>query len=283
MTAIGRSQKKIASLHLQFEIRSVNHKFCEIHSRIAPQYHIFEPQITQLIKKKVSRGKIDLWLGEDKSEGSFQVNRSALRDYHCFLEQVRKELKLKDPITLAHIQSGSQFWMTKEGNVKNMWAGLKKMVEEALNSFLKMRANEGANLKKDISRRLKTLENLYEEVGARRELVVQDYKAKLEKRIAKIVTDHQIDPARLASEVALLADRSDISEEIERLSSHFQQMAKLVEATSPCGRPLDFLIQEINREWNTIASKAQDGPIAHLVVTAKSELEKIREQIQNIE
>lgn len=283
MTGMGRARGKIGPSFFLVEVKSVNHRYCEVSTRLPSRYQIFEHAITTLVKKKVSRGKIEISLFEEKKEGDIRFDATALKNYWRFLNKVRSDLKIAEPVGLAHLQAGSSLWMTRETPAEKDLAPVKKLVEKALLNLLEMRRKEGANLKKEIEGRLKKLVSLKFMVMQKREEVVVAAKDRLNKRLEKLMSGVEVDPARLAAEVAVMADRSDISEEGERLSSHFAQMQTLMNRGVPSGREIDFLIQEINREWNTMASKSQDAPIAHWVVEAKAELEKIREQIQNIE
>lgn len=283
MTGMGRAKGKIGSSHFLVELKSVNHKFCEVFTRLPNRFQPLELQITQFIKKKIARGKIDVSFIEERAEGEMTVNLKALRAYHRFLSDIKTELKLKEPVTLAHLQAGSSFWMVRESDLKRHAPAMQLLVDKAIKDLLRMREREGKNLKKQIQFRLKNLEELHRQIGLRRGTVLEAYQQKLHKRVESLLSEVEVDQSKLANEIAFFADRSDISEELERLESHFKQMRELLESKEPCGRPLDFLIQEINREWNTIGSKSQDVSIAHWIVQAKSELEKLREQIQNIE
>lgn len=283
MTGMGRVRGRMGNHFLTIEVKSINHKFCEVHSRLPTRYQQFEIPIVQLIKKTLARGKIDISFFDERAESDVVVNRKALKNYFKFLTQVKRELKMTEPVHLTHLLNGASFWMARETELEKKWPDIKNLVEKALAKLLVMRGREGQNLQKQISQRLKNLRNLFDAVAKKKSEVVSLAKQKLEKRIEILVSGVTVDPLRLATEVAFLADRSDVSEELERLTSHFSQMEKLLAVKEPAGRPLDFLIQEINREWNTIASKSQDAPIAWWVVQAKSELEKIREQVQNIE
>jgi len=283
MTGMGSSRGKVGSTSLTVEVKSVNHKFCEVHTRLPSRYQSFELQISQLVKKKLARGKIDIWMGEERSEAALTLNKQALKNYHQFLVRVGRELNLKDPINMSHIQNGASYWMVRDNDVKKLWPSIKKLLDAALDDMIDMRLKEGVSLKKNISQRLKSLSQIRTKVAARKSVVIKEYKGKLEKRISKLIGDIEIDETRLANEVVFFADRCEIAEELDRLQSHFKQTTKLLNGKKPCGRPLDFLIQEMNREFNTISSKSQDVSIAHWIVEAKSDLEKIREQVQNIE
>lgn len=283
MTGMGKARAKLGKSYLRVELKSVNHKYCEVYTRLPQRFQSLEPLMTQLIKKTCGRGKIDLWLGEDRGSGEMELNKKALKSYHKFLKEIKSELKLNEGITLSHLQSGSSYWMTKEVDIKKEWPQIKKIVEAALEDLLKMRLREGKNLKRFVLAQVKKMEQLLSKLKAHKSQVFNKWKEKFEKRIQKILNDIEVDPGKLANEVAFYAERTDITEECDRLQSHFSQVKKLLNSSGPCGRPLDFLIQEMNREWNTIASKSQNVSIAHWVVEAKSEMEKMREQVQNIE
>ena len=293
MTGMGRARGNVGSSNFLVEIKSVNHRYCEVHTRLPARFQSLELPIVQMVRKKVCRGKVDIWIGEEKSgESSSPFNRKALGSYYRFLNEIRKQLKLVEPVTLTHLQAGASFWMTGEQDAKEVWPVIKKLVEKALVDLIRMRNREGNFLGKNIASRLKTIEELSQKVACKKEEIILENKARLEKRIQKLIAGSgsdggtggiEVDPGKLANEVAFMADRMDITEELERLSSHFAQMAGLLKSREPSGRPMDFLIQEINREWNTIASKTQNALVAQWVVEAKCGMEKIREQVQNIE
>lgn len=283
MTGMGRARGKMGSGYLQVDIKSVNHKFCEVHTRLPSRFQVFEIPLTQMIKKKIGRGKIDVSFFEEKSESTVAFNKTSLKSYYKFLQSVRKELKLKEEVSLAHILSGSAFWFNRDNEGEKLWPVIAKIVEKALADMSSMRDKEGRTLATQILQKIDKLEGLRQHMLSRREEVLNAHTDKLKKRIEKILTDVEVDQTKLANELAFFADRSDITEELDRLVSHFSQVRGLLKSNKPCGRPLDFLIQEMNREWNTIGSKSQDISMTHWVVEAKSELEKIREQVQNIE
>lgn len=283
MTGMGRARGKVGPAYFLVEIKSINHRFCEVHTHLPNRFQTFEVLLIQMIKKKIARGKIDIWLFEEKREGCPAVSKKALKSYFQFLKDVKDELGINEQVSLSHIQNGSSFWMIRENNIEKYAPAVKRLVNNALADLVRMRTKEGDNLKRQIQNRLVGLQKLKDEVELRKEDVVLTYQKKLKKRIDALIEGVEVDQAKLANEVAFLADRGDITEELERLSSHFSQMKKIMSGSDSCGRSLDFIVQEMNREWNTIASKAQDSSIAHKVVSAKSEMEKIREQIQNIE
>ncbi|MBX7147735.1 YicC family protein [bacterium] len=283
MTGIGRASGKMGGATLHIEVKSVNHKFCEVYTRLPSRLQMFDFDISQLVKEKLTRGKIDVWMGEEKSGFDQNVSLESLKKYHAFLKKLKKELSLKGDIEIGHVLSGASSLSPREPASKDDWKVLGKLLEKAINDLMSMRKKEGLNLKKFLLSRLKSLEGFHRQIADRRDEVFVVQRDKLKKKIERILEGVTMDEAKLANEAAYYAEKSDISEELERLASHFTHMRDILDSAKPCGRPLDFLIQEMNREFNTIASKSQDASIAHVVVLAKSELEKIREQVQNIE
>lgn len=283
MTGMGSARVKVGSSYLTVEIKSVNHKYCEVNARFPGRYQIFELAVIQQVKKKISRGKIDVFLFEEKVESAPTYSPAQLKKYHAFLKKIAKDLKVKDDVTLSHLLSGSSFWMVRDQDQKKFEKVIHDLVDKAIDSLKKMRQSEGSRLKEIVASRLSALKKLRGQIMTRKDAVLAEYHDKLQRRVQTLLQGVELDPSKLANEVAHLADRSDISEELDRLSSHFLEMDKKIKSSEPVGRALDFLIQEINREWNTIASKSGDAGLAHIVVEAKSELEKIREQIQNVE
>lgn len=285
MTGMGRARGKIGASHFLVEIKSVNHRYCEVNPRFPPRLQSLEIPLVALIKKKISRGKIDIWIGEEKGVGAvFSVNEKALKGYYALLQTIRKKLKIKGEITLENLQQGSHLWGESSPDAARFLPGLKKLAEAALNDLIRMREKEGSHLKQSLLVRLKNLEKIRILVGEKSPLFLEVYRDKLKARLSKILGEStEVDQARLSQEIIFHADRCDVSEELERLSSHFEQLKTLLSQKESAGRPLDFLIQEMNREWNTIASKSPDAEVSHLVVEAKSEMEKMREQVQNVE
>ncbi len=285
MTGMGRARGKVQSSHFLVEVKSVNHRYCEVNTRFPPRLQSLEIPLVNLIKKKINRGKIDIWIGEEKKEETvFSVDEKALKGYHELLKSIRKKLKLKGEVTLENLQQGFHLWGDKPPDSFQFLPGLRRLVELALKELMKMREKEGKHLRQSLLRRLDNLEKIRILVAEKSPLFLEVYRKKFEIRLKKILGEStEVDPARLNQEIVFHADRCDISEELERLLSHIGQLKMLLAKKEPVGRPLDFLIQEMNREWNTIASKSPDATISHLVVEAKSEMEKMREQVQNVE
>jgi len=282
MTGMGSARGVVDDSTYSFEIRSVNHRYCEVFVKLPTRLQSLEYLIIQHVKKKIQRGKIDVWL-QLEEKGARLPNSKALKNYRDFILSIKKELKLEGPLTLDHILQSSSLWMDRSLDAEKLWLPLKKILDTALDKLIAMRAAEGKRLIQQIRSHLKLVEKFHERIQKQAPQIVANYQKKLQGRVQTLLNGIQMDPQRLAQEVALTADRCDITEELERLTSHFVQMKKVLDEGKPCGRTLDFLIQEMNREWNTVGSKSPDTTVAHDIVNAKSEMERMREQVQNIE
>ena len=308
MTGIGRARAKFNNTYFVCETRSVNHRFCDVSVKLPPKLQSLEISLNQKLKKRIHRGKIDLWIGEETTAQASKDEAQDLKNVYLFLKKIQKDFKLKDPITLSHLISAQNMVSSKKVKETPDEKFILNLAEKAIFELEKMRQKEGEKLTVFLSERLKTLEKILKQVEAKREEILQNYHSKLKEKVAKLlgyeITSAKgamrgrlnpalpvegatlapmIDPQKVAQEVAILAEKTDTTEELERLTAHFNEARKVFHKKEPVGRTLDFLIQEINREWNTLGSKCQDFSMAHLVVEAKSELEKMREQVQNIE
>ena len=283
MTGIGRSRAKFNNTYFVCETRSVNHRFCDVSVKLPPKLQSLEISLNQKLKKRIHRGKIDLWIGEETTAQASKDEAQDLKNVYLFLKKIQKDFKLKDPITLSHLISAQNMVSSKKVKETPDEKFILNLAEKAIIELEKMRQKEGEKLTVFLSERLKTLEKILKQVEAKREEILQNYHSKLKEKVSKLLGDTAFDPQKVAQEVAILAEKTDTTEELERLTAHFNEARKVFLKKEPVGRTLDFLIQEINREWNTLGSKCQDFSMAHLVVEAKSELEKMREQVQNIE
>jgi len=284
MTGMGKAAGNVLNVPVRVEIKSVNHRFCEINFRAPGKYAPLEILVQQLVKKFVTRGRIDIYVNEEKTVDLSPIESQAFQSYFDYLANIKELLKLKEDITLQNLLPGVNNWIQKELNPQEAWKDFEKLISKALNDLNGMRKSEGLRLKQNISERIINIEKIKENISNS----VSSVKAELEEKIGQKIKDKvddlkEVDPQRLAAEVLFYLDRLDISEELERLGSHLVQFQTFLDLGEPIGRKMDFLLQEFNREFNTIASKSQNVDLAHLVVEAKSELEKIREQIQNIE
>lgn len=289
MTGYGKGESENQLYKLKIELKSVNHRYLDVNVKL-PRYLIYlEEGIKKLIKEKINRGKVDVFVNFDFSDASsmdVKVDIPLARSFKFALEELKTELEIDDTIRLNNILSISDVIKTekKELDEDLVWETIKEATEEALDKILQMREYEGEQLKADIFNKLDNIEAISSRIEMRAPLVVEEYRGKLNERIQSILEEGTVvDPDRLAMEVAIYADKSSIDEELTRLKSHVLQLKAILSEDGAVGRKLDFLIQEFNREVNTIGSKSSDSDIVKAVVELKSEIEKIREQVQNIE
>lgn len=288
MTGYGKAEEMTEDGKLAVEIRSVNHRYGEISVKLPRQFLALEGEIKKRIAERCKRGKIDAFVQfESPSGGSSlpQVNLPLAKAYHDAFVAMSLQFGNYEPVSLALIVAQKDVLSTRE-----MTTDLEKVAKQlfstlaaALDSLEQMRSNEGASLATEITGRVAAVNELVEMVASRAPLAVAGNTERFRERITRLLGDTQLDESRLAQEVALLADKMEITEELVRLRSHFQQFHATMQLADPVGRKLDFLLQEMNREVNTIGSKANDGEIASMVIELKAEMEKVREQIQNIE
>lgn len=293
MTAFGRARAKSAdgTKDITTEIKSVNNRYIDWTIRLPKGYSFLEERIkSYVIEKGISRGKIEISVviqNLSKSGVSVTLDEEFAKSYVAALKALRDEFSLTDDITTMSVAaSGNIFTFSQsEDDVEREWEDVKAVLDEALDAFVDAREAEGANLEADIIKKIETVKGLAKKIEVISENNISGYRAKLEERIKKYLADFNIDVAeqRILTETAIFADKAAIDEELVRLDSHFKVMGEILSSAEPAGRKLDFLLQEMNRETNTIGSKSADADIAHLVVDIKAELEKIREQIQNVE
>lgn len=289
MTGYGKGESENKLYRFKIEIKSVNHRYLDINVKL-PRYLIYlEESIKKLIKDSLNRGKVDVFVNFDFSEISaidVKVDLSLARNYKLALEELKNELEIEDDIRLNNILTLPDIIRTekKELDEDLIWASIKDSTTKALKRIIEMRESEGEQLKRDMIQKLSNIESIISIVEKRSIYVVEEYRVKLSERIKSILEDStHIDMDRLAMEVAIYADKSSIDEELTRLRSHVLQFKEILSEKGAIGRKLDFLIQEFNREVNTIGSKSSNSDIVKSVVALKSEIEKVREQIQNIE
>ncbi|MDY0234412.1 MAG: YicC/YloC family endoribonuclease [Gudongella sp.] len=289
MTGYGKGEAENALFRLKVELKSVNHRYLDINIKL-PRYLIYlEERIKKLIKDQLNRGKIDIFINLDfinQSSIDVKVDIPLANSFKSALDSLILELGIDDKVRLSNILQISDVIKTEKKDLDEdlTWGTLQLAVSEALAGITQMREYEGEQLKTDILLKLNEIELIMEKIKSRSPLVVEEYRIKLNERIKYLMDDSNfIDYDRLALEVAIISDKSSIDEEIIRLGSHINQFREILNQESPVGRKLDFLIQEFNREINTIGSKSSDSILVNSVVDLKSEVEKIREQIQNIE
>ena len=288
MTGYGRVGALLHGRDIKVELRSVNARFFEYSSRLPRSCAFLEDKLKKLVAAKVSRGKVELSLSIQTvtaADTVVTVNWQLAQGYRAALNAMAERMDLKNDVTTGMLARFPDVLTQTAAptDEDELWQDVQSVAQQAIDAFVAMRAVEGEKLKEDVSHRLATIEELVVQIEQDSAGRVQAYSDKLYARLQELLGDRNIDEARLVTEAAIFADKTAIDEETVRLHSHVAQYRQILELNEPVGRKLDFLTQELNRESNTIGSKCQDVAITRLVVELKSEIEKIREQIQNIE
>ncbi len=287
MTGYGKGEASYGGGSISVEIRSVNHRYGEIFVKLPRNLIAFENDVRKIVSERLKRGKIEVFVQHEQAAGgiSLAVNTPLARAYFDAYNSLKNELGLPDDVTLSLIASQKDVLSSEEnrGVDESLGDALLAAARAGVESLEAMREKEGAALLDDLRKRMETVAGLVREVGRRAPAVVSDFAVKLKERLAQLVADSSVGDERLAQEVAIMADRCDITEELVRLDSHLKQFDAALALGEPVGRKLDFLLQEMGREVNTLGAKANDAEIAYRVVDLKTEIEKIREQVQNIE
>jgi len=288
MTGYGRATGEYSGRSITVEIRSVNHRYFDCTVKASRFYTFLEDPIKKATQNIVSRGKIDIFVTIDNSQSDdveVKLNEHVFEAYLSGLRKMCETYTLRDDISAVSIARFPEVFSIekKEADADELTKDVLSVLYEALVGFTNMRTVEGQKMYDDINSRAKIIEQTAEAIEARMPQILQDYKTKLETRIRELLSGIEPDQTRLLTEVAIFADRVAIDEELVRLRSHLSQLHDMLQDVIPVGRKLDFLVQELNRETNTIGSKANDIEITKMVVDIKAEIEKIREQVQNIE
>jgi uncharacterized protein (TIGR00255 family) len=288
MTGYGRGEADHAGTKISVELNSVNRKQSDIVINLPRDLAMLEPRIRQAINEKISRGRMNVMVGLQESANgvsALALDTALARSYHEAMLTLQKELSAPGEITIGTILQAPGVMRSPEHSVNadDAWPVLERALAAALGDLVKMREREGKHLAKDLIHRLKTVRQETKEIRALYPDVVKKYRAVLRERLEKAGLDLPLNDERMLKEVTIFADRSDISEELTRLESHLAQFAHHLRKNEPVGRTLEFITQEIFRELNTLGAKSNDAGISQHVVACKSELEKIREQIQNLE
>lgn len=293
MTAFGRSRRTSSdgALDITAEIKSVNSRYLDCSVKLSRAYSCLEDKVkSYLTSSGVSRGKVEVYIGVDvleKRGDTVVLDKAAAESYINALKELRDEFSLPDDITTMKVAENRDIFTTKRADedIDSDWEEIKTVLSEAVDGFIAMRAAEGERLCTDVMKKAETIKASAAKIKELSENDIKSYPAKLEQRIKQLLSDFDVETTeqRILTEAAIFADKAAIDEELVRLDSHFKALDEIVHSDETAGRKLDFLVQEINREINTIGSKAGNSEIAHLVVEMKTELEKIREQIQNIE
>ena len=288
MTGYGSAKGTVEGLQITVELKSVNNRYLDASVRLPRSFLFAEDAVKSAVQKHISRGKVDVFVSVDASEAgemNVKVNEPLLRGYLDAIRHIAEEYSLPNDATALAVSRFPDVLTVekKDLDADAITAGILEITEQALHDFDAMRQREGQKLRDDVLDRLGTIDALVSAVEKASPETVSAYRARLEAKMAEVLGTAGIDENRILAEAAIFADHIAVDEETVRLRSHMSQLKTMVNGNSPTGRKIDFLIQEFNREANTIGSKCQNSDIAHTVVDLKSEIEKIREQIQNIE
>ena len=288
MTGFGRCEHQQGTQKFTVELKGVNHRYLDVNIRMPKKLNLFETSIRALLKQYAARGKVDIFITyEDTAEGqvSLKYNAALAGEYMKYFRQMEEEFGLDNDIRVSTLARCPEVITMEEQSEdeEEIWKGLKLALEGAFSQFVETRITEGENLKKDILEKLNGMEKLVAYIEERSPEIVTEYRAKIEEKVQELLGDTQMEENRIAAEVILFADKICTDEEVVRLKSHISHMRDTLEEKEGLGRKLDFIAQEMNREANTILSKANDLAVSNCAISLKTEIEKIREQIQNIE
>lgn len=288
MTGYGSAEIQRDGQRLSAEVRSVNHRFCEVSIRAPKLVSPFEDQVRQLVQERFARGKINLsitWIGVGETGETLRVNDAVADQYVQLLGRLRERYHIDSGLDLRTLAGLPDVFLWEHTALSDdeTWGFLQEVVNRACDNMSTMKGREGEALARDFAKRLDLIRNELDRIAERAPLRPQEAKDRLMTRLKPLLADVEMDPLRIAQEVAMLADRLDCTEECVRLAAHIDQFRSLIEGPELAGRKLNFLLQEMNREANTIGSKANDVDMARAVIVIKEELERLREQVQNVE
>lgn len=288
MTGFGAGESKVPGGRIQVEVKSVNHRYLDVTVKSPREYIPLETRILESVRSRMRRGKVDVFVSRSvdlADPSAVKANLELARGYRAALESIRRELGISGDVTLGMIAAQRDVVTTGGGETdpESEWPSVQEALAQALERIGSVRAGEGERLGADLRALAAELRRLTKEAADRAPQVVLDHRARLQERLKKLLADTAIEPARLDQEIALLADRTDVHEELVRLGSHLEQLDAILQEGGEIGRKLDFLLQEIGRETNTLGSKANDAALAKTVVELKAVAERVREQIQNVE
>ena len=288
MTGFGSAKGTVEGLNITVELKSVNNRYLDVSVRMPRSFMFAEEAVKSAVQRHISRGKVDVFVSVDSSDAgdiTVKVNEALLKGYIDAVRSISEEYSLPADMTAFGVSRFPDVLSVekKDLDADAISAGIVDITEHALDDFDAMRLREGEKLRNDVLGRLETISGYVADVETKSPETVKEYRTRLEAKMAEVLGSAGIDENRILAEAAIFADHIAVDEETVRLRSHMSQLRKMINGSSPTGRKIDFLIQEFNREANTIGSKCQNSDIAHTVVDLKSEIEKIREQIQNIE
>ncbi len=288
MTGYGRARETISDREITIELRAVNHRYFDCTVKAPRMYGFLEEAVKKAANRRIARGKVDLYIAINAAGANdvrIVLNEKVAAQYLEALISLRDRFNVRDDISVMALAKLPDVLEAEkeEEDAEALKADVLRVFEQAADAFDSMREAEGEKLAADVAGRLETILELVGKVEQRSPVCVREYREKLEKRMAEVLADTTIEPQRILTEAAIFADKTAVDEETVRLRSHVDQLGKMLHERESVGRKLDFLVQEMNREANTIGSKANDVALANIVVALKAEIEKIREQIQNIE
>lgn len=288
MTGFGRCEVAENNRKFTVEMKSVNHRYLDVNIKMPKKLNFFETAIRTELKKYISRGKVDIFITyEDFSESNTSVryNREVAAEYLKYLDQMAEEFQLDNDVRVSTLSKYPEVFTMEEQTIdeEELWKELEKAIAGASRGFVQTRITEGEHLKEDLIGKLNGMLKLVDFISERSPQILEEYHEKLTMKVRELLEDTQIDESRLLTEVAILADKICVDEEVVRLRSHIETTRNVLTEGGSIGRKLDFIAQEMNREANTILSKANDLQISNCAIELKTEIEKVREQIQNIE
>ncbi len=290
MTGFGRAELSNEKYRMLVEIKAVNHRYLDMSIKLPKKFCLFESRVRNLMKEYASRGKLDIFISYEDYSGeqlTLQYNRRLAQEYMEYFRQISEEFQIENDIRVSHLARLPEVFTMEqaEEDEEQLWQLLEEALRQAAREFAAQRSREGERLKADLLEKLSGMEKLVSFVEARSPEIVTEYRERLEARIRELLADASVDENRLLTEAAVFADKTCVDEETVRLRSHITGMWEALEAASSesVGRKLDFLAQEMNREANTILSKCSDREVSATAIQLKTEIEKIREQVQNIE
>ncbi len=288
MTGFGRAEYADDKRKITVEMKAVNHRYLDCNIKMPKKLGFFETSIRTLLKDYMQRGKVDIYITyEDYTEENYNLkyNRDMARAYMSYLAEMSEEFGIENDVRVSTLSRYPEVFSLEEANVDEdeIWSDLEKVIREAATHFVDSRITEGDNLKRDLIDKLDTMVSYVEEIEKRAPEIIEEYKKNLTEKVADLLADSKIDEARILGEVTLYADKICVDEEIVRLRSHIGTTKDILSTGGSVGRKLDFIAQEMNREANTILSKANDLVTSDIAINLKTDIEKVREQIQNIE
>lgn len=288
MTGFGRYEITDGNRKFTVEVKSVNHRYLDVNIKMPKLLNPFESAIRNLLKEYIERGKVDVYISyEDYTEDHFALkyNDDVAAQYLAHLQEMAERFGIENDIRVSSLSRYPEVFTMEEQNVdeKELWAGLERALRGALEQFVESRMIEGERLRTDLLEKLANMITYVDYIEERSPQILQEYRQRLEEKVRELLGDTQIDEARIATEITIFADKICVDEETVRLRSHIQSMMDTLNAGGGIGRKLDFIAQEMNREANTILSKSNDLKISDIGINLKTDIEKVREQIQNIE